>query len=410
MDISDKNQFSISWNNRMATIDRNQWNNIAHGQKSPFMEWEWLHQMEVSGSITEKTGWIPNHLTIWIGKQLVAGAPLYIKIHSEGEFIYDYAWADVASRLGIRYYPKLVGMSPVTPVAGYRFLIAPGIDEVGITKLMVKTINNFCIDHRLSGSHYLFVEPEWKVLMEQLGYSSWAHQSFIWQNHGFKSFEDYLAQFNTNQRRNIRREQLSIEKQGLLLKIICGNDISENLLPLMYQYYVNTNNKFGPWSCKYLTEQFFSGLYDGYRHRLLFVTASEKSNKNTPSGMALFVTKNDQLYGRYWGCAQKFDALHFNVCYYRPIQWAIENNIRYYNPGAGGAHKIRRGFNSTPSFSLMRFYPPKLQNVMIRHIDEINRLQQEEIDYMNLKLPFVSSKILDPLISFQPDSKRNQHI
>jgi uncharacterized protein len=392
MNVIEKNQFSISWKNRIASIDKNQWNNIALGLKTPFLEWDWLHQMEVSGSINEKTGWIPNHLTIWMDKQLVAAAPLYIKIHSEGEFVYDYAWADVASRLGIRYYPKMVGMSPVTPVVGYRFLIATGMDEVEMTKLMVKTINSFCIEYGLSGSHYLFVEPEWKDLMERLGYYSWAHQSFIWENRGFKSFDNYLAQFNTNQRRNIRREQLIIEKQGLLLKTFCGNDISENFLSLMYQYYVNTNNKFGPWGCKYLTRKFFNGLYDYYRHRLLFVTASEKSNRKSPSGMALFVTKNDQLYGRYWGCHKKFDALHFNVCYYRPIQWAIENGIQYYNPGAGGAHKIRRGFRSTPSYSLMRFYHPKLQNVMVRHIDEINRLEQDEIDHMNLKLPFVSPK------------------
>ncbi|MCU0614102.1 MAG: GNAT family N-acetyltransferase, partial [Desulfobacterales bacterium] len=344
MTVFEKIRFHISWKNRMASIDRNQWDNIAYPLKSPFLEWDWLHQMEVSGSIIENTGWIPNHLTIWAGKQLVAGAPLYIKIHSEGEFVYDYAWAEVASRLGIRYYPKMIGMSPVTPVVGYRFLIAPGIDEVKMTKLMVMIIDRFCIENNLSGSHFLFVEPDWKDLMVRLGYHSWSHQSFIWENRGFNSFEDYLAQFNTNQRKNIRRERISMEKQGLLLKTFSGDDIPMDFLSLMYKYYVNTNDKFGPWGCKYLTRDFFEGLYDSYRHRLLFVTAHEKSNLKVPSGMALFVAKKDRLYGRYWGCYKKFDALHFNVCYYQPIQWAIENGIRYYNPGAGGAHKVRRGF------------------------------------------------------------------
>jgi predicted N-acyltransferase len=165
-----------------------------------------------------------------------------------------------------------------------------------------------------------------------------------------------------------------------------------DFLSLMYKYYVNTNDKFGSWGCKYLTRDFFEGLYDGYRHRLLFVTAHEKSNLKVPSGMALFVAKNDHLYGRYWGCYKKFNALHFNVCYYQPIQWAIENRVRYYNPGAGGAHKVRRGFQSVPSYSLLRFYHPKLQNVMVHHIDEINRLEQEEIDHINRALPFVSPK------------------
>jgi uncharacterized protein len=392
MKIFEKHSFLISWKKRMASIDRNQWDNIAHPLKTPFLEWDWLHQMEVSESIIEKTGWIPNHLTVWSGKQLVAGAPLYVKIHSEGEFVYDYAWFNVASQLGIRYYPKMVGMSPVTPVAGYRFLIAPGIDEVKMTKLMVKTIDRFCVNHGLSGSHFLFVEPDWKDLMERLGYYSWAHQSFIWKNRDFKSFNDYLAQFNTNQRRNIQREQISMKKQGLLLKTFSGDDIPRDFLSLMYHYYVNTNEKFGLWGCKYLTGEFFEGLYDTYRHRLLLVSAFEKSNREIPSGMALFVVKKDQLYGRYWGCHKKFDALHFNVCYYQPIRWAIEKGIRYYNPGAGGAHKVRRGFQSVPSYSLLRFYHPKLQNLMIRHIVEINRMEQEEIDQMNLKLPYVSSR------------------
>jgi predicted N-acyltransferase len=390
MNVIKKQEFHLSWKNRMASIDRNQWDNIAHNLKTPFLEWDWLHQMEVSGSIIEKTGWIPNHLTVWSGKKLVAGAPLYIKIHSEGEFVYDYAWADIASRLGIQYYPKMVGMSPVTPVMGYRFLIAPGIDEAKMTRLMVNSIDHFCIEHRLSGSHFLFVEPDWKDLLEPLGYNSWAHQSFIWKNRGFKSFDDYLAQFNSNQRRNIRREQIAMEKQGFLLKTYSGDDIPMNFLSLMYTYYVNTNDKFGPWGCKYLTGDFFKGLYDTYRHRLVMVSGFEKPNRKTPSGMALFVVKKDQLYGRYWGCHKKFDALHFNICYYQPIQWAIKHGIQNYNPGAGGNHKVRRGFQSVPSYSLLRFYHPKLQNVMVRHINEINRLEKEEIDQMNLKLPFVS--------------------
>ena len=383
-----KHRFHISWKNRIAFIDRNQWDRLALCLKTPFLEWDWLHQMEESGSITEKTGWIPNHLTIWSGKELVAGAPLYIKMHSEGEFVYDYAWADVASRLGIRYYPKLTGMSPVTPVSGYRFLTAPGIDEFKITGLMIAAIDQFCIEHDLSGSHFLFAEKRWKDLMINLGYYSWSHQSFIWENRNFKCFGDYLAQFNTNQRRNIRREEIAMEKQGLLVKTYSGDEVPADFPPLMYRYYTNTNDKFGPWGCKYLNRNFFEGLYRSYRHRLLFVAAHEKSILTPPSAMALLIFKNDQLFGRYWGSSKKFNALHFNVCYYQPIRWAIEHGIEKYNPGAGGTHKVRRGFKSVPAYSLLRFYHPKLQNVMVYHIDEINRLEQEEIDHINLNLPF----------------------
>lgn len=390
MKISDNHQLHISWKNRMSSIDRNQWNNIALALKTPFLEWDWLHQMEESGSIIEKTGWVPNHLTIWSGQQLIAAAPLYIKFHSEGEFVNDYAWADVASRLGIQYYPKLIGMVPVTPVAGYRFLVAPEFDELEITRLMVRSIDRFCIENKLSGSHFLFAETGWKDLMNRLGYYSWVHQSFIWENRDFKTFEDFLAVFNTNQRRNIRREEIAVEKQGLFLKTYTGDEIPRDFLPLMYRYYVKTNDKFGPWGCKYLKGDFFEGLYDSFRHRLLLVAAHEKSDPEFPSAMALLVFKNDQLYGRYWGSSRKYNFLHFSVCYYQPIRWAIEKGIQNYNPGAGGAHKARRGFRATPTYTLLRFYHPKLQNVMLYHIDEINLLEQEEIDHINFSLPLKS--------------------
>jgi predicted N-acyltransferase len=232
------------------------------------------------------------------------------------------------------------------------------------------------------------VEPSWKNLLKELGRHDWAHQSFIWKNLNFRSFDDYLALFKTNQRRNIRRERKSMEKQGLFLKIHEGDNIPEHLFSSMFDFYVRTNDKFGPWGCKYLNKDFFDGLHEFFRNRILLSAAYLKPNTENPVGMSLLVVKNETLYGRYWGSYQKYDSLHFNVCYYYPIQWAIENGIREFNPGAGGGHKVRRGFISTPSYSILNFYDPKLQNILIRNIDRINRLEQEQIDLINLRIPF----------------------
>ena len=174
----------------------------------------------------------------------------------------------------------------------------------------------------------------------------------------------------------------------MFVKTITGKDIPRNFFSLMYSYYERTNEKFGPWGCKYLTNSFFEGLYHHYRNRLLFVAAFKRSDPSPPIGMSLLVTKGDQLYGRYWGCSRPVSSLHFNTCYYTPIEWAIANGIHRFDPGAGGAHKIRRGFTAISNHSLHRFYDPGLVRIMQAHIDEINRLEQEQIDALNHELPF----------------------
>ncbi len=385
-------EFRINWHTRIADIDQGLWDSLALPLETPFLEWEWLHCMEVSGSISETTGWLPNHLTVWSGNQLVGAAPLYVKLHSEGEFVYDYAWADVATRLGIPYYPKMVGMSPVTPATGYRFLLSPEVNDQEITSVMVRAIDKFCSQNRLSGCSFLFVDPDWRFILENIGYLSWTHQSFIWRNLKFGTFDDYLSIFNANQRKNIRREKMAMKKQNLVLKTYYGDEIPDEFFHIMYQLYIRTNEKFGIWGCQYLTSDFFEGIAEKYKHRILFVCAQEKIENNKPVAMSFLVTKGEHLYGRYWGSFKKYDSLHFNTCYYLPIEWAVANGIREFNPGAGGGHKIRRGFICVPSYSLHRYYHPRLRFIMLRNINEINRLENEEIETVNQKLPFSEDK------------------
>jgi len=372
----------------ISEIDRTAWDALAKPLASPFLEWDWLRLMEKSGSTTAQTGWLPYHLTVWSSGRLAAAAPMYIKAHSAGEFVFDHVWADVATRLEIEYYPKLVGMSPFTPMTGYRFLIAPGEDESRLTAFMVAEIDRLCRHFRMSGSSFLFADHQWRLEMLKHGYLGWRHQSYAWQNQGYQTFDDYLAAFNANQRRNIKRERRALEDQGISLRIFSGEEIPRTFFPLMYGFYERTNDKFGPWGCKYLTRSFFDGLYRHYRGRLVLVAAFNADDPAAPLAMALLVTKGDQLYGRYWGCSRPANSLHFNACYYAPIEWAIANGIRRFDPGAGGVHKIRRGFAAVSSYSLHRFFDSRLAKIMQIHIDEINRLEQEHIDNLNHELPF----------------------
>ena len=383
-----KPQYSVAWISKLAEIPQASWDALAMPLKTPFMEWDWLNNLETSGSATGKNGWLPHHLTVWRDKQLIACAPLYVKSHSYGEFVFDNQWADLAQRLGIQYYPKLMGMTPFTPTEGYRFLIADGEDEDELTGIMVSAIDHFCDRHNISGCNFLYVDPVWRDRMEQHGFSAWLHHSYIWQNQSYQNFDNYLGAFNANQRRNIKRERKAVETAGLLVKTLTGDEIPQAMFGQMYAFYENTCDKFGWWGSKYLTKRFFEQLHHNYRDRVLFVAAYDKQDERQPMGMSFCLYKGDRMYGRYWGSLQEIDCLHFDACYYTPIEWAIDRGIQTFDPGAGGRHKKRRGFPATPNYSLHRFYNNRLAQILKSYIGQINEREQEEIDAVNEDLPF----------------------
>jgi predicted N-acyltransferase len=392
MPEENQNRYRLEWVQDIAEVPREAWNALALELDAPVLEWEWLHRMESSGSMRTETGWLPLHLTVWRASELVAAAPLYVKGHSEGEFVWDYMWADVAGRLGIPYYPKMVGMSPATPVTGYRFLVAPGENEQALTGTMIRALDDLCRQNDLRALSFNYVDPLWLTVMEDLGFVAWKHQSFVWNNPGYTDFEDYLWSFDKNQRRNIRRERRKLSEQNLTIQPFSGDRISSELLDKMYTFYEHHNAQFGPWAAKYLNREFFTGLYHDYRHRILLLAAYEGLNSRDPVAMSFLLHKGGQLYGRYWGSAGHYDSLHFNACYYSPIEWAIENGIKRFDPGIGSSHKVRRGFQATSNWSLHRFYDPKLAGIMNQHIDRINRMEQERIDELNQSLPFAKDR------------------
>jgi predicted N-acyltransferase len=204
---------------------------------------------------------------------------------------------------------------------------------------------------------------------------------------GYQTFEDYLGVFNANQRRNIKRERKAVNNARITMRVVAGEEIDPALFRQMYIYYADTCDKFGWWGSKYLTPEFFTQLNPSYRDRVMFVTAYSQDNDLTPMGMSFCIAKGDRLYGRYWGSRQEIDCLHFDACYYTPIEWAISQGINIFDPGAGGRHKKRRGFPARPNYSLHRFYHPRFGQILGEYLREANELEREEIATINAELP-----------------------
>jgi predicted N-acyltransferase len=371
----------------MADIPQAAWDALAQPLKTPFLEWEWLNNLEISGSAAARTGWQPCHLTIWKGQELVAAAPFYVKGHSYGEFVFDHQWANLAARLGIEYYPKLLGMTPFTPAEGYRFLMAPGEDEFTLTEIMVSQIDHFCDRNGLSGCNYLFVDPQWRKTMENYGFTSWLHHSYIWQNQGFSGFDDYLKMFNANQRRNIKRERKSVEQAGLTIKTLAGEEIPHHLFPLIYRFYSSTCDKFY-WGSKYLTRQFFENLYPNYQHRVVLVAAFSENNPDHPVGLSFCLRKDENLYGRYWGCTRDVPFLHFELCYYQAIDYAIAHGLPRVEAGAQGEHKLARGYEAVPTYSAHYIANAGFRSAVADFLARESQAMERQIEFLGEMAPF----------------------
>jgi uncharacterized protein len=381
------NTWSVRWLNAIDEVDREQWDRLALPVGTPLMEWQWLRHLEASGSISPDHGWQPHHLTLWDGRDLIGAAPLYIKTHSEGEFIFDHWWAKLATDYGIDYYPKLVGMSPATPSVGYRFLMAADTDQATLLHGMLSAIDQFCETKHLSCFHMNFIDPTWSANWNDHGFIDWQHQSYLWRNQNYRCFDDYLQQFKSSQRRNIRRERRRMQTSGIHIEVLSGNAISADMAGRMYRYYLNTNARYGPWAARYLNGDFFERIFRDYRHRLVIVSA-RRSLSTDPIALSMLLVKGPHLIGRYWGCEAPIKDLHFNMCFYAPIQWAIENGIQTFDPGAGSPHKIYRGFEAIANTSRHRLYDQRLKFLFQYLIGDVNKMEQSNIDALNSQLPF----------------------
>ena len=353
----------------------------------PFYRWGWLDALERSGSIIPDQGWQPLHLAIWRGDSPIAVAPLYLKGHSYGEFVFDQTFARLASDLGLRYYPKLIGMSPVSPVVGYRFHVRSDEDEAALTAEMLRVIDLFCEQNSILSCNFLYVDPDWRSLAEAGGCATWLNQQSLWSRGEDRSFNEYLQRFNANQRRNIKRERKAVAKAGLTVTPLTGEQLDLDLLQTMHRFYQQHCARWGPWGSKYLEEGFFEALAAVHRDQVVLFSA-HRGDPRDPVAMSMCVRDDHHLWGRYWGSKEEIDCLHFDVCYYAPIQWAIEQGLDHFDPGAGGSHKRRRGFVALPNASLHRWYHPRMSGLIRAWLPKVNELMEQEIEAINADLPF----------------------
>jgi hypothetical protein len=278
-------------------------------------------------------------------------------------------------------------MSPVSPVLGYRFHVLDGEDAAELTGVLMQAIDTFCEHNGILSCNFLYVDPEWRLLAEAAGCATWLNQQSLWSCGDDRSFEDYLKGFNANQRRNIKRERKAVAKAGITVTPLSGDQLDLALLQTMHRFYEQHCARWGPWGSKYLEESFFEALARLHRDQLVLFSA-HRGDSRDPVAMSMCVQDGRQLWGRYWGSHEEIDCLHFEVCYYAPIEWALANGIVSFDPGAGGSHKRRRGFVACPNASLHRWYHPRMDALIRAWLPKVNGLMLDEIEAINAELPF----------------------
>jgi uncharacterized protein len=360
----------------LRNIDSAAWDALA-GNGSPFLEWGWLASLEDAGCVSSKTGWLPQHLTLWDGPRLVGACPTYVKGHSQGEFVFDFHWAEAAERAGIRYYPKLLAAVPFTPATGMRFLVHAGAERVAIIRRLGAALQEICRDNGLSSVHVNFCLPDEVAALADLGYERRTGYQFQWLNPGWQSFEDYLAAFRSKRRVQIKRERRELEHQGIEITVHAGEDIPDELFAPMFQLYKSTIDKLY-WGRQYLNSQFFELLRQRWKHRLCFVIARRGGELIAGT---FNVRKDEALYGRYWGAFEELRYLHFNVCYYATVDYCLRAGIRRFEPGAGGEFKQLRGFDARPTDSMHYIADPRLARAIRDHLRQERTAVAQEIEW-----------------------------
>jgi predicted N-acyltransferase len=353
-----------------------EWNALV-GAGSPFLEWEWLASLEDAGCVGPETGWAPRPLLLREAGRLVAACPLYLKGHSEGEFVFDWGWADAAERAGIAYYPKLLVGVPFTPVAGARLLTAPGEDRPLRVRQLAAALAELCAGNRLSGAHVNFCGEDERDALAEAGFLPRLGFQYHWRNAGFARFDDWLAALRSKRRNQVRREQRALEEQGLAIERLVGDAIPDALIRPMFEIYLTTIRG-NPWGRQYLNARFFELLAERFRSRLCFVVA--RAGRELVAG-TLNVQKGDALYGRYWGALRPLRHLHFNVCYYAGIAHCIEHGLARFEPGAGGEYKQLRGFDATPTWSCHWLSDLRLRRAVERFLERERAEAGHAIDW-----------------------------
>jgi len=348
----------------------------------PFTTHRFLLALESSGSVGPGSGWSPRHLAARQGGQVIAVAPLYAKSHSQGEYIFDFNWAEAWQRAGGRYYPKLQCAVPFTPATGRRFLTRPGFEAAGSAALLQGMVQ-LASDGRLSSVHVTFCPEAEAVAGARMGLLHRVTQQYHWENPGYSGFDGFLEQLSSRKRKNIRKERETAAGFGGEINSLTGDAIKPQHWDAFWEFYQDTGSR--KWGTPYLTRAFFDRAQECLRQDILLVLALRDGR---PVAGALNFIGRDTLYGRYWGAIEDHPCLHFELCYYRAIDYAISHGLSRVEAGAQGEHKLARGYLPVPVHSLHWIADPEFRDAIARYLEAERAAIEGEIEVLTAFGPF----------------------
>jgi predicted N-acyltransferase len=342
MSDEDSKALELCFHPSISEIPANEWNALS-GTADPFIRYEFLAALENNQCVGEQFGWFPYHLSVRDSKnQLVGLCPLYIKTNSYGEFVFDWSWASAYEQAGLKYYPKMVCSIPYNPVSGSRLLSK----DSAIKSMMVRQIIKVAEKLDMSGMHWLFTTDEDTQICNHNNLQLRLGCQYHWKNQDYTSFDDFLSTFVSRKRKKVKRERRMVEEQNIVINIIHGNDASEQQIEIAQQFYEDTfDRKSG---VPTLNINFFKEICHTMGQQVVFMFALLEKEY---IACAITLRGDDALYGRFWGCKQEYNSLHFETCFYQGIEYCIENKLQIFEPGAQGEHKITRGFLPTKTWS-----------------------------------------------------------
>ena len=326
---------------------------------NPFISHDFLSSLELSGSVRNRAGWQAMHLVAEDGGTIVGVVPCYAKSHSQGEYVFDHGWADAYERAGGDYYPKLQVAVPFTPAQGRRLLVRPGQHADAVCDALADSLADICKRSNASSVHVTFLtEAEWRMLGVR-NYLQRTHRQFHWLNENYGSFDAFLAALSSRKRKTIRREREDALSNGITIDWLTGSDLTESVWDAFFEFYMDTGSR--KWGRPYLTRSFYSIVGEKMRDKILLVMAKRKGRYI--AGAINFIG-SEALFGRHWGCTEQHAFLHFEVCYYQAMQFAIERKLGRVEAGAGGEHKVTRGYMPTTTYSAHYIADPRLRRAI----------------------------------------------
>lgn len=356
------------------------WDACASGD-DPFVRHAFLSALEDSGSADAESGWMPLHLTVVRGEEVLACAPLYLKSHSYGEYVFDWGWASAYERAGGRYYPKLQLSIPFTPVPGPRLLVRP--DAPFAREVLIQGLVSAAHQLEVSSLHVTFCrDDEWQDL-GRAGLLQRTGVQYHWLNRGYRDFQDFLDACRSSRRKTMRKERDKVRAQGVEIEVLSGAEIIPATWDVFYPFYLRTVDK--RWGSAYLTKSFFRRLGDLMADNVVLVMARHQGRY---VGGALNLRSGSALYGRVWGCRQEFEFLHFEACYYAAIDYAIAHRLERVEAGAQGQHKLHRGYEPVPTYSAHWIRDPGFEDAVRRFVAQERREIAREREHLRDLLPY----------------------